>query len=237
MPFYLDQAMSTQATLFDVARGHYSNMQAVNIFGFNREVGTTLETIWNDGGQYTFLSSAQQLSVVSDSASDTMDVLISGLDSSYNEITETVTLTGTTAVTTTSSFLRVNQAIILSGSNVGDITGTYSSTKLFHIEATQGLTQACVYTVPAGHELYLFRIDLSSGTVSPNQYITYRNVTHTHTGRTLRVAEATWAEGQQSFDRQVPFKIAEKTDFTFEAMGSNNVNEVSIFIEAVLVGP
>lgn len=235
MPFHLDQAMSTQATLFDVARGHYSNMQAVNIFGFNREVGTTLETIWNDGGQYTFLSSAQQLSVVSTSASDTMNVLISGLDSSYNEITETVTLTGTTAVTTTSSFLRVNSAVILAGSNVGDITGTYNSTKLFHIEATQGLTQTCVYTVPAGHELYLFRIDLTSGTINPNKYLTYRNVTYTHTGRTLRVAEATWQEGQQSFDRQVPFKVGEKTDFTFEAKSSSGTNEVSIFIEAVLV--
>ena len=60
-------------------------------------------------------------------------------------------------------------------------------------------------------------------------------MTRTHTGRTLRVAEATWQTGQQSFDRQVPFAIAEKTDFEFEVKSSSSVNEVSIFVEAVLV--
>ena len=231
----LGERVSTQRFGLDAARGIMGNVEAVNIFGFNRAVGTSFETIWNNGGTYSFLADEQQLSVVSTDAADTMDLLIQGLDGDYNEVTETITLTGTNAVTTTNSFLRVNNAVILSGENAGDITGSYTSTDVFVVEAGIGVTQACVYTVPAGHSLYLFRIDLTSGTVNPNKYLTYRNRTDAANGRVLRVAEATWQEGQQSFDRQVPFKISEKTDFQFEAKSSSGDNEVSIFIEAILV--
>ncbi len=231
----LGDRVSTQRFGLDAARGIIGNVEAVNIFGFNRAVGTSFETLWNNGGSYSFLSAEQQLSVVSTDAADTMDVLIEGLDGDYNEVTETITLDGTNAVTTTNSFLRVNNAVILSGENAGDITGSYTTTDVFFIEAGIGTTQACVYTVPAGHSLYLFRIDLTSGTVTFNRYLTYRNRIDSENGRVLRVAEATWETGMQSFDRQVPFKIGEKTDFQFEAKSSGSSNEVSIFIEAILV--
>jgi len=231
----LGERVSTQRFGLDAARGIMGNVEAVNIFGFNRAVGTSFETIWNNGGTYSFLADEQQLSVVSTDAADTMDLLIQGLDGDYNEVTETITLTGTNAVTTTNSFLRVNNAVILSGENAGDITGSYTTTDVFYIEAGIGTTQACVYTVPAGHTLYLFRIDLTSGTVTGNKYLTYRNRIDSENGRVLRVAEATWQTGQQSFDRQVPFPISEKTDFQFEAKSSSSDNEVSIFIEAILV--
>ncbi len=231
----LGDRVSTQRFGLDAARGIMGNVEAVNIFGFNRAVGTSFETLWNNGGSYSFLSAEQQLSVVSTDAADTMDVLIEGLDGDYNELTETITLDGTNAVTTTNSFLRVNNAVILSGENAGDITGSYTTTDVFYIEAGIGTTQACVYTVPAGHSLYLFRIDLTSGTVTFNRYLTYRNRIDSENGRVLRVAEATWETGMQSFDRQVPFKIGEKTDFQFEAKSSGSSNEVSIFIEAILV--
>lgn len=220
---------------FDVAKGNISGSKAVNIFGFNRTIGTAFETIWDDGGNYTFLASAVQMTAVSTSANDTMDVLISGLDANYNEISETVTLTGTVEVTTTASFLRINSAIILAGSNVGSITIANSGTTYGFIGATLGTTQSSVYTVPAGYSLYLFRIDVTSGTNNGQKYLTFRNVVSTSAGRTLRVAEATFATSQVSFDRQVPFKIDEKSDFHFEAKSSSSENEVSIFIEAVLV--
>ena len=232
---YLNSDLSSPHAMLEIARKRIPGVDPVNLFGFNREVGSTLETIWNDGGQYTYPSSAVTMSCVSTSASDTMPILIQGLDADYNQIDEVVTLSGTSAVTTTNQFLRLNSAIILSGSNVGDITINNGGTKYGFIEATLGITQACVYTVPAGHELFLFRIDLTSGTINGNKYLTYRNVTITHTGRILRTAEATWQTGEQSFDRQVPFRIAEKTDFQFEAKSSGGTNEVSIFIEALLM--
>ncbi len=226
--------MSTPNVMFDIARGNFLGATPLNIFGFNREVGDSFETIWNDGGTYVYPSSALIMTVVSTSASDTMDVLISGLDINYAPITETVTLTGTVAVTTSTAFFRINSAVILSGSNVGDITISNGGTKYAFIEETLGITQSCIYTVPAGYSLYLFRIDCNSGTAINNKYVYIRNVV-SKSGRTLRVAEATFATSQVSYDRQIPFKIEEKSDFQFEAKSSAQVNEVSIFVEAVLM--
>lgn len=229
------QQRPTPHLLFDVAQGRMWDQRAVNIFGFNTAVDTAFETLWNDGATYAFPSAAVAMDLVSTSASDAMDVLVSGLDASYNEISETVTLTGTSAVTTTASFLRINSAIILSGQNAGDISISNGGTTYAFIGTSIGTTQACIYTVPAGHSLYIFRIDFNSATVNPNKYLTVRNKLATHTGRVLHVAEATFAVSQVSYDRQVPFKIAEKTDFEFQAKSSSGTNEVAVFVESVLI--
>ena len=98
------QERPTPSLLFDIAKGNMWDSEAVNIFGFNRTVGIDWETVWNDGDDYVYPASAVQMSLVSASVSDTMQVLISGLDADYNKLVETVTLTGTSAVTTTQSF-------------------------------------------------------------------------------------------------------------------------------------
>lgn len=232
---YVNEQLSSPHAMLELVHKGVPGTGAVNIFGFNRTLGTSFETVWNDGGTYTPPASAVTMDCVSSSASDTMQVLISGLDANYKSVAAIVTLSGTTPVTTTQTFLRINSAVILSGSNVGNITISNGGTTYGYIEATLGTTQACVYTVPAGFALYLFRIDVTSGTVNPNKYITMRNVICTSTGRKLRVAEATFQNNQVSFDRQVPFRIAEKTDFQFEMKSSSGTNEVSIFVEAILV--
>ncbi len=233
--YQFDEDMPTPHFLHDVVKGDIWDSKPVNIFGFNRAIGVSFETLWDDGGDYVYPSSALVMSVVSSSALDTMDVLIVGLDADHTEISETVTLTGTSSITTTSSFYRINSAIILSGSNVGNITISNGGVTYAYIQANIGTTQSSVYTVPAGHSLYLFRIDVLSGTNNGNQFLTFRNVITSGTGRTLRVAEATFSTSQASIDRQVPFKISEKSDLHFEAKSSSSTNEISIFIEAILV--
>ena len=232
---YFHEDVDSPHALLEIASERLPELVPVNIFGFNRTISTDYETIWNDGGAYTYPGSAVQMSAVSASASDTMAVLISGLDDEYNALAEIITMNGTSAVTTANSFYRINSAVILAGSNVGDITISNGGTKYAFIEAGIGTTQACVYTVPAKHSLYIFRISLTSGTVNGNQYITYRNRIDNSSGRILRVAEATWREGMQTFDRQIPFRIAQKNDFQFEAKSSNSTNEASIFVEALLM--
>ena len=232
---YVNEKLSSPHAMLELVHKGVPGTGAVNIFGFNRTLGTTYQTLWNQTGTYVFPSSAVTMDVVSSSASDTMQVLISGLDADYKSVAAVVTLDGTTPVTTTQTFLRINSAVILSGSNVGDITISNGGTTYAYIEATLGAAQACVYTVPAGFALYLFRLDFSSGTVNGSKYLTVRNVLTTSTGRTLRVAEATFQNSQVSFDRQVPFRIAEKTDFQFEGKSSSSTNEISVFIEGILV--
>ena len=225
----------TPHLLFDIAQGKMYDSEALNIFGFNRAIGTSFETIWNDGGNYVYPSSALPMTIVSSSASDTMQVLVSGLDASYNEVKQTVTLTGTSPVAIPTSLLRINSAIILSGENVGNITIANGGVTYGYIEALLGVTQACVYTVPAGYDAYIFRITANSATTNGQKYLFIRNVTRASNGRTLRVSEATFATSQVNYDRQIPFKIAEKTDFEFEAKSSASDNEIGIFVEAVLV--
>jgi len=232
---YFHEDVDSPHALLEIASERLPELVPVNIFGFNRTISTAYETIWNDGGTYAYPGSAVQMSAVSASASDTMAVLISGLDDEYNALAEIITMNGTSAVTTANSFYRINSAVILAGSNVGDITISNDGTTYAFIEAGVGTTQACVYTVPAKHSLYIFRISLTSGTVNGNQYITYRNRIDNSSGRILRVAEATWREGMQTFDRQIPFRIAQKNDFQFEAKSSNSTNEASIFVEALLM--
>jgi hypothetical protein len=232
---YFHEDVDSPHAMLEIASERMPEVVPVNIFGFSRTVGTTFQTIWNDGGQYVHPSAAVQMSCVSTSASDTMTIVISGLDANYETIAEIVQLNGTTPVTTTNSFYRINSATILSGSNVGDITVSEGGTVYANIEATLGTTQACVYTVPADHSLYIFRISLTSGTVNSNKYITYRNRVDSSTGRVLRVAEATFQLNMQTFDRQIPFRIAPKSDFQFEAKSSSGTNELSIFVEALLM--
>jgi hypothetical protein len=232
---YFHEDVDSPHALLEIASERMPEVVPVNIFGFSRTVGTTFQTIWNDGGQYVHPSAAVQMSCVSTSASDTMTIVISGLDANYETIAEIVQLNGTTPVTTTNLFYRINSATILSGSNVGDITISNGGTIYAYIEATLGTTQACIYTVPADHSLYLFRISLTSGTVTGNKYITYRNRVDSSTGRVLRVAEATFQQNMQTFDRQIPFRIAPKSDFQFEAKSSSGTNELSIFVEALLM--
>jgi len=225
----------TPHLLFDIAQGKMYDSEAVNIFGFNRAIGNSFETVWNDGGTYAFPSAALTMTIVSSSTSDTMDVLVVGLDANYNEVRQTVTLTGTSAVTIPADIYRINSAVILSGSNVGNITIASGGVTYAFIEAELGTTQSCIYTVPAGHDLYLFRITANSATATGSQYLVIRNALQSSTGRWLKVAEATFSQSQVNYDRQVPFKITEKTDFMFEAKSSSSTNEIGIFVEAVLV--
>ena len=101
----------TPNVYLDVARDAISNSKIVHKFGANFDIdqATDPESVWSGGGLYPWsaLATAQTIYCLSTSASDTAVLTLEGLDSSYHEISETVTLTGTSAVTTTNQFIRV----------------------------------------------------------------------------------------------------------------------------------
>lgn len=230
----------TGHTLFDIARGMMAEATPVNIFGTNPAVGDgAYETIWEYGGKYVYPTQPLVMTAVSSNAGDTsMPVLINGLDADYNEISETIILNAvdaTTPVTGTKEFFRINSTVILSGSNLGNISITNSAVVYSYITIGSGLSQACIYTVPAKSSLYLFRIDANSATTNGQKYLTLRNETVTSAGRALHVAKVTFAESSVSYDRQVPFRITEKTDFQFECVSSSSTNEVAVLVEGILL--
>lgn len=101
---YLNSAVSSPHALLEIARKRIPGVEPLNIFGVNKDVGTVYETLWNGPSGFALPGSALQMSVVSSSASDTMSILIQGLNPDYQEISDIVTLTGTTPVTTAINF-------------------------------------------------------------------------------------------------------------------------------------
>lgn len=234
MTYHLGTNMATQDFGFDVARGVFENCTAVDLFGFNRTIGTAYETVWNNGGGiYPFPSAADTLSVVSSSASDTMDVMITGLDANRDILVETVTLTGTTAVTTTGEFLRVNACVITSGNNVGNITVTHGTDVIGYIQATYGVHQAVIYSVPRKHRLFINQIDFTSGTLTANKYMLARACLKPDPE--IHFFETTFVTSQLAYDLKKPFVINGGLDFSIEAKSSAQANELTVYISGILI--
>lgn len=228
-------------TGFDIARLNIAEATTVNLFGYNPSVNATpgYETLWNFGGKYPINESAGVMSVSSSASGDSsLRVLVDGVDADYEPISEIVTLNAidaTTPVITNAEFLRINQCVTLDGENTGNISIIKSATTYGYIAIGEGNTQACQYTVPAGYSLYVFRITLNSATTNGQKYIRFRNLTKTEAGSVIRTSRATFAVSEVSYNRQIPFRINEKTYFEFEAQSSSSDNEVAIFIECVLL--
>ena len=142
-------------------------------FGQNETVGTSYEDI-TPWGNWTTLTSAETMNVVSDNTADSSTgtgvrtLQIRGLDNNYDEISEDVTMNGTNAVTTTKSFLVIHRMEMLTAgsiqTNVGDITVTASSagTTQAMINGTHSTTQA-FYVVPRGYHAVLIGWETNAG--------------------------------------------------------------------------
>lgn len=224
-----------------VSRGQITYHERTCPFGFNDAVGASSETIWSVGGTYTFPSTATALTVVSASTDDdgspvgtgARTVTIVGLDANYAPVTETVTMNGTTNVTTTQTFLRVNEAYVATagstGSNVGAITiANTTPTTLASIAATAGIVQQCVYTVPAGYTVFITRYMLSSynstaGAASAGQIWVKNYGGANMLATTVRIP----GTGAFTCEADYPFPVYEKSDIDFRGValaGSSNMS-------------
>jgi len=152
-----------------LAEGKLDGITPFRRMGHNTAVGASYETIWCKSTLYAYLTSADTIDVVSDDAADTSTgtgartVFIGGLDSDYNMQSEIVTMKGATPVETVNKYLRVYGAkVITVGSgrvNAGNITVADVSTSnvLAYIEAGEGKSLQCVWTVPAGKTAIVLR--------------------------------------------------------------------------------
>jgi len=234
MTYHLGTNMASQSFGVDVARGVYENCTAIDLFGFNRSIGTTYQTVFNNGGGiYTFPVTADTLDLVSTDASDTMSVRITGLDANRDILVEDVTLNGTTEATTTGEFLRVNAAQILSGNNAGGITISHGTNTVAYIEDTYGMHQAAIYSVPRKHRLLIHQVDFTSGTLNENKHMFARACLGP--SPEVHFFETTFVTSQLSYDLRRPFTVFAGSDFSLEAKSSAQENELSIYISVTLI--
>lgn len=150
----------TEDLNLNIARGLVKSTRSINIFGYNSNVGINFIPLWENNTAYTYPNNALQMVAVSTSTSDTnVTIKIDGLDEDYNEITDNVTLTGTTPIVINTNFFRINNVITISGNASGNVEISNNSIVYAKIRAGEGKNQASIYTVPANHCFYLQRID------------------------------------------------------------------------------
>ena len=221
-----------------VSRGQISYHSVVNIFGTATAIGTDYRTPWElaNTNALPLISTAAQLDVASSDAADTSQVVqLQGLDADYNQITENISLNGTSTITTTQSFKAINGFLTISGNCAGNVTAKISSVVYAQITAGAGRNQAAIYTVPAGFSFYLARIDAFSATATgASKFVTFNNKNTFSDGRVFNVATTTFAQ-RMDIMRILPFKVPAKTTLEFQAKLNSSTAEVGIFGEGYLI--
>lgn len=233
----VSQAGTTEPFELQVSREQIPGHSVRNIFGTNPSIGTTFVTAWENNTALPLLSAEQQLSIVSSDAGDTNStVLLIGVDGDYNLISEAVALDGVTPVSTTQSFFRINDFLLLSGDNpAGDVTASYSATVYAKIIAGRGRNQASIFTVPAGYSFYLERIDAFTATANnDNKIMTFRNKVTYSDGRVFNVAQTSFLS-RMDVQRRLAFKVPEKATIEFQLKMSSNTADIGVFGEGILV--
>ena len=251
----------TEEFLLQVARGQIHNHRHIFKYGYNGAVGATAETVWFQGGAYTWPSGAATLEVTSSSTADDADtgggtpgtgaltVTLEGLDANYVEISETVTMNGQTAVTTTNSYLRLHRMYVATAgtglTNAGVIyaansSGTHSSgvptdlTLVYStIGASEGQTLQAFYTVPADHTAYMYNVVGSSADGNNASVVTLRAREQGGAFRTKN--KFVTFKGTYPIHYDIPQVFAEKTDIEVIATGNASPTDVAATFDLILV--
>jgi len=229
-----------------VAQGLIPNTSQVNIFAFSDSVKTTFYTLWELTGttQYAFPASAVTMTLASTSALDNTraTILINGIDSSWNLISETIALNGTSNVTTVNSYLRINNMIMTSTgtgqtTNVGTITAKNSGITYSVISIGVGRSQAAVYSVPNGYTMYITSINAFNGDAAPGNAINYQVKTTNNAQTnpvTLTVLQTAWDQRYQVI-RNNPFPYTQKTDIQWQYSTASGTHSVGLILQGLLV--
>ena len=236
-----------------ISRGHSTGYRTLYKFGYNPDVNGTEETVWAEGGNYLWLSSAVTMFVSSSSVNDASGgtgantILIQGLDGDYKEIEETITLNGQTQVTTQLSYLRVYRAFVTlagsggtsggtiyvaaSGSSSGVPTGTvYASLALGN------QTQIAAYTVPSGYTLYVDEINFTAALSTANKRVNASFHTRDFGSNVFRARFVNVLQSNQlKQEFKYPQPFPEKTDMECRVYTDSTNNPIAASFQGVLI--
>ena len=231
----------------EAARGNVEGVSIINKFGRNPDIDTTQEVIWDGGGSYTYSTTADITHIVSDNAGDTMEIEVQGLDSDWSQVTQPVTLTGTTAAALTTPLIRCFRARNLSATaalgniqiGVGTTTNNFTAGNL-RAQITQGYEQTlmAIYTIPAGKTGYLLNfwgnMNKSNTSGAADVSIWARSF-----GGVFRINAPTGlvAAGSSHFQHvYTAYPVGlEKTDIEMTGQGSTNNFDISAGFDLYLV--
>ena len=163
----------------DIARGNVPGSVPFAAFGEKVVTGSGTSILWStDMPTALTVPNSIQLTVVSTSASDTGNIGIRYLDGSLIEQTETVTLDGTTPVTTSATDIRaINNVYSKNGPVVGNVTLTNGGVTYARINAGRLEHTTSLQRVPAGKRLMIDSLYAGSASGSSDSRVIARLVT------------------------------------------------------------
>lgn len=214
----------------DASLGLIPGVSTVYQLGINPDIDAGPADVWSGGGLYPWMTGATSLEVVSSSANDTASgtgartVTLNGLNASYVEVSQTITLNGTTAVAIPTQLFRINSmTIATAGSgqvNAGDITvrdaGAGATRAL--MDAGFGSLRQSQYTVPAGKTLLVSTASHAINRPSSTRDATVAFYFRLSTGTYSLLFEIS-VDGQPVFVPVVPIaSIPEKSDIGYRVI-------------------
>ena len=237
----------------NIAAGRAVRHSHIHKFGRNPSVGGAPETIWQQGGLYTYLTSPSTVFVSSTDADDNptgngaQTVTIIGLDANYNQIEATQPVNNLVGTT---EFLRVYRAFVASagstGTNEGNVlistaaggTGTVlANISTIGVGTTFGLgqTMLALYTIPAHCTGYLTKWNVGVGAYNSSATASlYTKIYHPNDGafRTRDIMDV--PGGFHTRDYEIPIKLPAKTDVEIRAIASTG-STISSSFDIILV--
>lgn len=244
----LRNAMATTVPYeLQVSQGQIAGATSFYKFGFNPDINGTEETIWTQGGNVPWPTTAFTAYIVSDDAADSgtstgaQTVQVEGLDADYNIKSVSVTLNGTTEVAISGTWIRINRAFVTLSGTGGTAAGTINiqSSGGGVIYANLGIgnqTQMAAYTVPAGYTLYLDDVSFTAALGIQAKNVTVKFVLRNFGTNTFRTGIIETVQSNSLLiPFQYPFAIAEKTDVECRAFSDTSNVEVSASFQGVLI--
>ncbi len=251
--------MSRQFTrdfLIEVRQGKIPGYSCVHKFGRNDAVPNGSWAFVNLLGFTAWpLSAATTVRIkAGGNAADTAvgagarEITVQGIDSSFNETSETIATAGASASSaTTASFWRVHRAWVSSvgtygAGNTGDIIveNSVGGTDLIKIATEEGQTQFAAWTVPIGKTAYLLSAHITVDLLkSANIRMLTRDDIDDTTAPMKSKRLKLFFDGVVGFMKYDPngpnTSIAQKSDIWFEAFGGGALTEMSVDFELLVV--
>ena len=223
--------------LLGVAANHFDGLDSVHKFGAVPAMSQNQTgTIWDvNDTEYPWsaFASAGVLSVPAVNASDNgKTITIIGLDASFFEITEDVTVSSSGAVSTTKEFIRVYRAFVTDASetNVANINVNKGATTVLRITAGKGQTLMAIYTIPDGYTGYMVKGTATcqdGADATGNMFIRYFGNSAFRVGHSFEVSGS---GGQYLYEFGIPIRIPAKSDIDVRAsVRSNNARVTAAF--------
>lgn len=241
----------------EVSEGNINGAVMVQFTGTNLSIGnSTRETLWDQGGNYNWLTTDTELFVSSTSASDTAVTLaVVGLDDNYLEVTRVVVLNGQTQVAVVGDMFRIYALVVISDTTplgevylaesdtlTGGVPNTASkiqskiplSAGEVGIYASNNISHNGFYTVPAGKTLRGLILFMSSPR-GDDIHLQVRFRGPTGSAAFLLVANQFVYQSLGSLNFLNRGPIAEKSDVEFRVLASNPNGMMEINFEFVMV--